>query len=97
MPRLYKEDQLPLLESPETAVRRSGGWCEVAARLGDSKSRVQVESQSVEREGLQADSQLRVAEAEAGDSSGTQRKGNVHHWKLLPSSAVKTMTENVFV
>jgi hypothetical protein len=23
--------------------------------------------------------------AEAGDSSGTQRKRNVHHWKPLPS------------
>jgi hypothetical protein len=34
-----------------------------------------------------------VAVAEAGDSSGTQRKGNARLWKLLPSSAVKTVTE----
>jgi hypothetical protein len=27
--------------------------------------------------------------AEAGDSSGTQMKRNVHCWKTLPSSAVK--------
>jgi hypothetical protein len=38
-------------------------------------------------------SQLRVAVvvsdklvAEAGDSSGTLRKGNVRHWKLLPNN-----------
>jgi hypothetical protein len=31
---------------------------------------------------------------EAGDSSGTQRKGNVLLWKPLPSSAVKIVTEN---
>jgi hypothetical protein len=38
-------------------------------------------------------SQLRVTvvrseklEAEAGDSSGTQRKGNVHLWQPLPSN-----------
>jgi hypothetical protein len=35
-----------------------------------------------------------VAVAKAGDSSGTQRKGNVHCWKTLPSNAVKTVTEN---
>jgi hypothetical protein len=30
----------------------------------------------------------RVAEAgaETGESSGTQRKGNVRYWKLLPSN-----------
>jgi hypothetical protein len=33
VPRLYNEDQLPLRESPETAVRRVGGWCEMAASL----------------------------------------------------------------
>jgi hypothetical protein len=31
VPRLYNEDQLPLDESLETAVRRIGGWCEMAA------------------------------------------------------------------
>jgi hypothetical protein len=31
VPRLFNEDELPLLESPETAVRRV--WCEVAASL----------------------------------------------------------------
>jgi hypothetical protein len=33
VPRLYNEDQLPLRDSPETAVRRVGGWCEMAASL----------------------------------------------------------------
>jgi hypothetical protein len=36
MPRLYNEDQLPSEESLETAVRRVGGWCEMAANLGVS-------------------------------------------------------------
>jgi hypothetical protein len=51
----------------------------------------------VSQESLQAHSQLRAAVvrseklvSEAGDSSGTQRKGNVCHWKPLPSSAVNT-------
>jgi multidrug resistance efflux pump len=59
------------------------------------------ESQEIRVESLQADNQLRVAVvrteklvAEAGYSSGTQRKGNVHCWKPLPSNAVKTVTEN---
>jgi hypothetical protein len=46
-----------------------------------------------ERESLQADSRLGVAVvrseklvAEVGDSSGTQRKGNVLRWKPLPSN-----------
>jgi hypothetical protein len=33
MPSLCKEGQLPLRESLETAVRRVGGWCEMAASL----------------------------------------------------------------
>jgi hypothetical protein len=36
MPRLYNEDQLPVEESLETAVRRVGGWCEMAGSLGMS-------------------------------------------------------------
>jgi hypothetical protein len=47
-------------------------------------------------------SQLRVAVvrseklvAEVGDSSGTQRKGDVRRGKMLPSSAVKTVTGTV--
>jgi hypothetical protein len=32
--------------------------------------------------------------AEGGESSGTQRKGDVHHWKMLPSSAIKAEAEN---
>jgi hypothetical protein len=44
---------------------------------------------------LQADSQLRVSVAEAGGSSGTQRKENVHPWKTLPSRALQTMTKNI--
>jgi hypothetical protein len=46
------------------------------------------------RESLQANSQLRVAVAEARGSSGNQRKRNVRLWKPLPSSAVKTVTDN---
>jgi hypothetical protein len=44
----------------------------------------------------QAGSQLRNGKlvAEARDSSGTKRKGGVHCWKPLPSSTVKTATEN---
>jgi hypothetical protein len=55
-----------------------------------------------ERESLQTGSQLRVAVvrseklvAEARDSSGTQRKGNVRRWKPLPSIAVKTVAGNI--
>jgi hypothetical protein len=33
LPRLYNEDHLPLRDSPETAVRRVGDWCEMAASL----------------------------------------------------------------
>jgi hypothetical protein len=33
MSGLYNEDQLPLRESHETAVRKVGGWCEMAASL----------------------------------------------------------------
>jgi hypothetical protein len=36
VPRLYNEGQLPLEESLETAVRREGGYCEMAASLGVS-------------------------------------------------------------
>jgi hypothetical protein len=34
VPRLYNEEQLQLQESLETAVRRIGGLCEMAASLG---------------------------------------------------------------
>jgi glycerophosphoryl diester phosphodiesterase len=50
----------------------------------------------------QSVSKLRVAVvrseklvAEAGDSLGTQRRRNAHHWKPLPSSTMKTFTENI--
>jgi hypothetical protein len=33
VPRLYVEDQLQLQGNLETAVRRVGGWCEMAAGL----------------------------------------------------------------
>jgi hypothetical protein len=36
VPRLYNEEQLRLRESLETAVRRVGGWCEMAGSLGVS-------------------------------------------------------------
>jgi hypothetical protein len=42
-----------------------------------------------------AGSQLRVAVAEARDSSGIQRNGNVRRWKPLPSNEMKTATENI--
>jgi hypothetical protein len=38
--------------------------------------------------------QLRVAVAEARDSSRTQKKGTVHLWELLLSSTVKTDSEH---
>jgi hypothetical protein len=31
VPKPYTEDQLPLRESPETEIRRVGGWCEITA------------------------------------------------------------------
>jgi hypothetical protein len=37
VPRLYNEGQLTLEESLETAVRRVGSWCEMAASLGVSE------------------------------------------------------------
>jgi hypothetical protein len=37
VPRLYNEGQLPL-ESHVTAVRRVGGWCEMAASLRGRES-----------------------------------------------------------
>jgi hypothetical protein len=36
LPRLYKREQLRLRESVGTAVRRTGGWCEMAANQGVS-------------------------------------------------------------
>jgi hypothetical protein len=36
VPRLYNEDQLPLEESLETAVRKVGDWCAMAAGQVDS-------------------------------------------------------------
>jgi hypothetical protein len=33
VPRLYSEEQVRLRDSLETAVRRVGGWCEMAASL----------------------------------------------------------------
>jgi hypothetical protein len=41
-----------------------------------------------------AGSQLRVAQTEARKSLGTLRNGSIHHWKPLPSSAMKIMSEN---
>jgi hypothetical protein len=36
VPRPYNEEQLRLRESLETAVRKVGSWCEMAASLGVS-------------------------------------------------------------
>jgi hypothetical protein len=33
VPRLYDEEHMPLRQSPETEVRKVGGWCEIAASL----------------------------------------------------------------
>jgi hypothetical protein len=33
VPRIRNEDQLPIHESFETAVRRAGGWCEMVVDL----------------------------------------------------------------
>lgn len=37
---------------------------------------------------------LQVLLADAGNSSGIQRKGNVRHWKPLSGNAMKTVTKN---
>jgi hypothetical protein len=37
VPKLYNEGQLPLEKSLETAVRRVGGWYEMAAKLEASE------------------------------------------------------------
>jgi hypothetical protein len=37
VPRLYNEEQLPLRDSLETALRIIGGLCEMAASLGVSQ------------------------------------------------------------
>jgi hypothetical protein len=34
VPRLYYEEQLPLRDSTETAVKIVGGWCEMDVSLG---------------------------------------------------------------
>jgi hypothetical protein len=34
VPKLYNESHLALEETIETAVRRAGSWCEMAASLG---------------------------------------------------------------
>jgi hypothetical protein len=34
---------------------------------------------------------------DAGDSSGTQRKGNIRHWKQLPSNGSEDMTVDTSV
>jgi hypothetical protein len=36
VPRFYYDEQLRIRENLETAVRRVGGWCKVAASLGVS-------------------------------------------------------------
>jgi hypothetical protein len=40
VPRLYNKEQLRLRERLETAVRRVGGWCEMAASLRVSEELV---------------------------------------------------------
>jgi hypothetical protein len=64
-PGLYNEDLLPLRDSLEAAVRRVGRWPEIAERFGELRVSV------VRRKKLVA---------EAGDSPGTQTKGNVRRW-----------------
>jgi hypothetical protein len=70
VPGLYNEDQLQLRVILETAVRRAGGWYEMAASLQGhepgSKGTPTVESVARGEKSV----------AEAGDSSGTQRKGS---------------------
>jgi hypothetical protein len=64
----------------------------VAANLGDSPSRVQVKSQSVEREGLQAVNQLRVAET---CSWGRGQFGDPEEGECLPlEAATKQYSED---
>jgi hypothetical protein len=46
--RIYNEEQLRLRESLETAVRRVGGWCEMAGSLGVEWSGVEVRVRQLE-------------------------------------------------
>jgi hypothetical protein len=77
------KDKLTLQESPDTAVRRVGDWCEMAASLRDSSVGIRVYSQPREREREReresAGRQLRHAEVGncGRNSTGTQRKGNI--------------------
>jgi hypothetical protein len=59
-----------------------------------SPSRAQVNRESAGSHLEDASERSQKLAAEAGDSWGTKRKGNIHHWEPLPRSAVKTVTEN---
>jgi hypothetical protein len=48
VPRLYNEEQLPLWDSLETAVRRVGVWCEMAASP-ESEKRPLLEDVTLQR------------------------------------------------
>jgi hypothetical protein len=85
----YNKDQFPLY-----VYSRGGPQTAPAPRPSLIYCALPVSIREQLRENLQADSQLRGALAEAGDTAGTQRMGNVCRWKPLPRSTVKTTTEN---
>jgi hypothetical protein len=63
--------------------------------VSPSTVRVQSPEKSLETVCRQTVSwELQKLVADRGDSLGTQRMGNVRRWKPLPSSIVKTVTEN---
>jgi hypothetical protein len=74
---IYNEDQLP----SETAVRRVGGWCEMAP------ARVESEFER-ESAGRQSDESCRSWQF------GYPQERECLPWKALLSRAVKTVTEN---
>jgi hypothetical protein len=49
VPVLYTEDQLSLRQSPETAVTRAGGWCEMAASLREVQEHPLLEAATKQR------------------------------------------------
>jgi hypothetical protein len=85
IPRVYNKGKLPLEESLETAVRRVGGWCEMAASLGVSEVKWNELADECGR-GLLRFRRCEKPVAEAGDSSRTQRMGKVHCTEPLPDN-----------
>jgi hypothetical protein len=84
---MYNKDHLSFLKSPQTAVRRVGGWCEMAASL--------VVRETVQAESGSRISQLKGAVAEAGGQFGNPEEGERPPLEAATKQRlVKTVTEN---